>query len=117
MGPGVRSSRRTRSTTLSASSRSTADTSRASWWRRRKARNKSLSQRISSRQEKRLRPKMGLFLVSQENATCDNISFGKQAPTSINNQLLGQSQKSPQEILCIKNVSESEPINETSRAS
>merc|ERR1711936_192454 len=81
------------------------------------AKNKSLSQRISSRQEKRLRPKMGLFLDSQENATCDKISFGKQAPTSINNQLLGQSQNSPQEILCIKNVSESEPINETSRAS
>jgi len=38
---------------------------------------------------------MGLFLDSQENATCDKISFSKQAPTSINNQLLGQSQKEP----------------------
>merc|ERR1712032_1796934 len=53
----------------------TPNTSRASWWRRRKARNKSLSQRISSRQEKRLRPKMGLFLDSQENATCDKYPF------------------------------------------
>merc|ERR1711970_1221760 len=42
--------------------------------------------------KKRLRPKMGLFLDGQENATCDKISFQKQAPTSINHQLLGQSQ-------------------------
>jgi len=59
--------------------------------------------------KKRLRPKMGLFLDSQENATCDKISFSKQAPTSTNNQLLGQSKRSPEKILCIKNVSESEP--------
>merc|ERR1719266_1359780 len=58
--------------------------------------------------KKRPRQKMGLFLDSQENATCDKISFSKQAPTSKNNQLLGQSQRSPK-ILCIKNVSESEP--------
>jgi len=48
---------------------------------------------------------MGLFLDGQENATCDKISFLEQAPTSINNQLLGQSQKSPENLVyqkCIR---------------
>jgi len=66
--------------------------------------------------KKRLRPKMGLFLDSQENATCDKISFSKQAPTSKNNQLLGQSQRSPENLVyqkCIRIRAE----KATSRAS
>jgi hypothetical protein len=48
---------------------------------------------------------MGRFLDGQENATCDKISFSKQAPTSTNNQLLGRSQKSPEKLVyqkCIR---------------
>jgi hypothetical protein len=59
---------------------------------------------------------MGLFLDSQENATCDKISFSKQAPTSKNNQLLGQSQRSPENLVyqkCIRIRAE----KATSRAS
>jgi len=66
--------------------------------------------------KKRPRPKMGLFLDGQENATCDKISFLKQAPTSINNQLLGQSQRSPENLVyqkCIRIRAE----KATSRAS
>jgi hypothetical protein len=45
---------------------------------------------------------MGRFLDGQENATCDKISFSKQAPTSINNQLLGQSQRGPKKTCVSK---------------
>merc|ERR1712210_245227 len=87
---------------------STPSTSRASWWPRRTGRNKiSLSMNLNVR--KRLRPKMGRFLDGQENATCDKISFSKQAPTSTN--CWGGAKKAPKN-LCIKNVSESEPIKQ-----
>merc|ERR1712130_646823 len=87
---------------------STLSTSRASWWPRRTARNKiSLSMNLISVKK---RPKMGLFLDSQENATCDKNPFKSRHHHLSTTNCWGQSQKkAPKKILCIKNVSEPEP--------
>merc|ERR1712130_78647 len=95
---------------------STPSTSRASWWPRRTARNKiSLSMNLISLKKQ---PKMGLFLDSQENATCDKKILLK-AGTTIYQQptAWGRAKKTPRKNLVYQKCIRTRAEKATSRAS
>merc|ERR1711874_122395 len=86
---------------------STPSTSRASWWPRRTARNK-ISQSISSSRNDSGQ-KWVFFLMAKKTLLVIKYPFESRHQHPPTTNCWGRAKEAPKKILCIKNVSESEP--------